>query len=296
MRTRTAVVMLLGACGSSGPEPQGPAQADEVWIPAGSFQMGHAPIPSGTAWSIDFSKVHTVTLPAFFIDRFEVTNEQYRRCFEANECPDELPGWPGYTFRDPRLAKYPFATLASHEAADAYCRWMGKRLPTEAEWERAARGPSSFDYPWGNAPPDCARVHCERPRAASPFNHYYAVGDDLDDVSPDGVHGMLTGVLETVHDVYDENYYAVSPATNPQGPSPNGMKRYAARGNWYGERADMDHLSFNGIEHPLPAWIRTHWGGYGTGIRCGRSDSKTRVTPDFFKERQRLMRGERSGQ
>ncbi|MBI5477980.1 MAG: SUMF1/EgtB/PvdO family nonheme iron enzyme [Deltaproteobacteria bacterium] len=83
----------------------------------------------------DFTPAHAVTLSPFFIDRYAVTNEQYLACFNAGVCPDETHGGGGdfyeqYHLADPRLAKYPMSTLASHEAAEAYCTWMGRRLPT----------------------------------------------------------------------------------------------------------------------------------------------------------------------
>jgi len=110
-------------------------------------------------------------------------------------------------------------------------------------------------------------------------------------VSPEGAHGMLTGVLETVHDRYEGAYYSMSPNRDPQGPSVSANGLYVARGNWHADVASLQHVSFNGMEHPLPAWIRTHWGGYNTGLRCARTDSKSHVTAEFYRERQRLLRG-----
>ncbi len=286
---RVALVALLAACSSNQAAPTGSPLPDEVWIPAGAFTMGHAAVAKVEAVDADFVVPHRVELSGFFIDKFAVTNSQYKACFDAGMCPDEAVGWRGYSFRDPRLADYPFATLASHPAAEAYCHWMGKRLPTEAEWERAARGPDSFDYPWGNSPPDCAQVHCDRPQAAPPFNHYYRVADTGADVSPEGVRGMLTGVLETVQDKYDFQYYRRSPTRDPRGPRASPTGQYVARGNWHAETSDLHHMSFAGLENPLPAWVRTHWGGYGTGLRCARSDTPVPVTAEFIRERQRLL-------
>jgi hypothetical protein len=137
--------MLLG-CETSGPtDCNGQPSSDEVCIMGGSFLMGHAAI-SDRPGDSPFAPVHKVTLSPFFIDIDPISNVQYKACFDAGACPDEppcpdpclVPFQAAYSIHDPALADYPMAT-ATVEGAEAYCLFAGKRLPTEAEWERAAR-------------------------------------------------------------------------------------------------------------------------------------------------------------
>ncbi len=142
---------------------------DMVLIPAGPFTMG----ASHAGADPDEQPPHRITLAAFRIDQYEVTHARYRRCVEAGACtlvPD-----PAYD--DPGRANHPVA-LANWSQAVAYCQWAGKRLPTEAEWEKAARGADGRRYPWGDEPADgLANVHTANgvspvgafPRSASPY-------------------------------------------------------------------------------------------------------------------------------
>ena len=279
-----SVVVALAGCGDGRtppPEagPQQPPNFDEVWIPGGTFTMGHDAVPSISYWDTDFNPVHQVTLSPYFIDRYPATNAQYKECFDAGACPDQqqLSGYPGVTFTDPRLAGFPFVTTADHAAAETYCMWRGKRLPTEAEWERAARGPDSFDYPWGNGPPDCTRIHCDRPALAAPFNHFYAVGDDGGDVSPEGVHGLLTGVPEYVKDFYVRNYYAASPSVDPQGPT-SSLDGYGSRGNWHVFKATSPSDMYNGVAfHCRPGITISATAAFGAPVAISRATSR-RIT------------------
>jgi formylglycine-generating enzyme required for sulfatase activity len=142
------------------------ADSTMVEIPAGDFVMG---LTVDEAWPLnqswrnlpDVTILHPFTrevpqlkmhLNTFFIDRYEVTNAQYRRCVEAEVCPSlslEGTSLPNGYATDPAYDQYPVRGVL-WEAANSYCRWLDKRLPTEAEWEKAARGPSGWRYPWGN--------------------------------------------------------------------------------------------------------------------------------------------------
>jgi len=102
---RLALVALLAACSSNQVAPAGPPLPDEVWIPAGAFTMGHAPVAKVEDVDADFVVPHRVELRDFFIDKYAVTNSQYKACFDAGMCPDEAVGWRGYSFRDSRLAE-----------------------------------------------------------------------------------------------------------------------------------------------------------------------------------------------
>jgi formylglycine-generating enzyme required for sulfatase activity len=198
-----------------------------------------------------------------------------------------------YRFTEPLQAGYPVATIID-EGAEAYCLWKGKRLPTEAAWERAARGSKGFDYPWGNEAPDCTRYLCDPTEMPASWSKYWLapVGANPGDVSPEGVHEMVTSAIQLVHDTYDYYYYKQSPYENPQGPAPG--NRRVGRGDF--NRRGSGSFSYNGQSSPLPAWVRSTSGG-GTivgGVRCARSDEGASATGEqFFRLRQRELRGDR---
>jgi formylglycine-generating enzyme required for sulfatase activity len=257
--------------------------------------MGHDE-PSGgpppAAGYPDFIPPHQVTLPPFFVDIFSVTNAQYKACFDASACPNDCmalhqcTNGDGYSIANPAFASFPVLT-AENAGAEAYCQWVGKRLPTEAEWERAARGPQDYDYPWGNDLPDCTRVRCDV------LNQYYSfpVGSIPGDVSPEGVREMVSNGQDVLHDAYDEWYYYNSPQADPQGPpqtDPLASFR-VLRGNIQDSRFNN---SFGYSAPVLPAWVR--FNGWG-GIRCARSDlpnmASPRTSEQFVRLRQRLSSG-----
>src|SRR4029078_12384674 len=211
--------------GGSAPPCHDEPFSNEVCIAGGTSRMGHPTIPSTVPGESPFAPVHKVTLPSFFIDVDPVTNGEYKACFDAGVCPDECqrnasapcqgPFASAYTMLDPKMADYPMAP-ATVDGADAYCRWRGKRLPSEAEWERAARGPKGFDYPWGNEAPDCGALHCDLPSFDPDFPHTpgsYPVGLQTLDVSPEGVRGMLTTVRHLLRE--PPTIYSAAAATNP---------------------------------------------------------------------------------
>jgi formylglycine-generating enzyme required for sulfatase activity len=166
--------------------------------------------------------VHTVYLDAFYIDRTEVTNAQYRACVEAGACsqPHDT-GW----YNDPNRAEHPVVYVDWNQA-NAYCRWAGKRLPTEAEWEKAARGTDGRTYPWGNSDPDCNKANY-----GDCVGDKTAVGSYPAGASPYGALGMAGNVCEWVADWYDLGYYSQSPTRNPPGPD-SGEERGLRGGSW----------------------------------------------------------------
>jgi formylglycine-generating enzyme required for sulfatase activity len=242
-----------------------------------------------------------VKLSPFFIDRYPATNAEYKECFDAGMCPGDckmLQSCGGamydeYQMTDPVLASYPAATITV-EGAEAYCRWKGKRLPTEAEWERAARGPQGFDYPWGNDAPDCTRYLCDPGDMPSSWSHYWLapVGANPGDISPEGVHEMVTSAIQIVHDYYDYYYYQRTPHENPQGPSPAFAPFRVARGDISVRGYFAKAIAYHGLTSPLPAWVREN-NSVG-GVRCARSDEAATVAGEqFFRMRQRVLRGDR---
>ncbi|MCB8929306.1 MAG: SUMF1/EgtB/PvdO family nonheme iron enzyme [Ardenticatenaceae bacterium] len=186
------------------PEPTGvPAPERMILIPGGSFLMG-----SETGEPNERPE-HPVTLDAYFIDQFEVTNEEYLACVADGGCTQTglRNSFRRAGYRDdPVFAGYPVMGVTWSQA-NAYCEWAGKRLPTEAEWEFAASGPDNFTWPWGNE-------FDARLSAASSLDTE-AVDNFVNGVSPFGVFNMAGNVNEWVLDRFDANFYANSPEENP---------------------------------------------------------------------------------
>lgn len=190
-----------------------------VYIPAGEFMMGNL------KWG---QVVHNIFLNAYWIDQTEITNVMYSKCVEANVC--DPPGKkrsqsrPSY-FDSPEFANYP-VVYVSWDDAMAYCSWMGRTLPTEAQWEKAARGQDERTYPWGE------NINCNKANYdSSCVGDTTEVGSYLSDKSPYGVYDLAGNVTEWVSDWYDEVYYSNSPSENPLGPE-NGQKKVERGGSW----------------------------------------------------------------
>ncbi|MBI2758637.1 MAG: SUMF1/EgtB/PvdO family nonheme iron enzyme [Chloroflexi bacterium] len=182
-----------------------------VFIPAGTFQMGGIDSNAET----DEKPVHQVTVRSFWLDKFEVTNGMYVQCVKAGVCPppQQLKSETRDSyFNNPDFNDYPVVYVTSGDAS-AYCKWAGRRLPSEAEWERAARGDTINTYPWGDQRPDATLAN---------FNYMLGdtarVGSYPAGASPFGALDMAGNVAEWTNDYYDGNYYANGPATNPTGP------------------------------------------------------------------------------
>jgi formylglycine-generating enzyme required for sulfatase activity len=196
--------------------PSGPV----VLIPAGPFEMGDEYHSSG-------QPIHTVILDAYYIDQYEVTNAQYAACVQTGACqpPGDCRHWGGLTYYDVDKAYHPVACVNWYDA-QAYCEWRGGRLPTEAEWEKAARGTDGRTYPWGEDSPDCVKA-----QYGDCGEGTIPVGSKPAGASPYGVQNMAGNVREWVADWYDEDYYARSPVNSPQGPS-SGSSKVRRGGDW----------------------------------------------------------------
>jgi len=191
-------------------------------IPAGNFIAG-----SNSGYDNE-KPVHTVYLDDFYIDKYEVTNVLYKACVDAGVCqPPEKTG--SFTrsnyFGNPEYDNYP-VVFVTWEDAQSYCQWRGMKLPTEAQWEKAARGTDGRVYPWGNdMNQNNANFH-DTVGDTSP------VGSYENGKSPYGVYDMAGNAWEWVADWYSDTYYLDTPLTNPTGPA-SGEYRVLRGGSWH---------------------------------------------------------------
>lgn len=183
----------------------------QVYIPEGTFRMG------GMDPDVqrDEEPVHNVTLKPYWMDKLEVTNAMYTLCVQAGACelPQTLKSETRQSyFNNPEFNDYPVVYVTWLQAK-TYCEWAGRRLPTEAEWERAARGDDFRTYPWGDARPDSSHGN---------FNYFVGdttrVGNFPAGASPYGVLDMAGNVAEWVADYYNADYYSQNVTVNPPGP------------------------------------------------------------------------------
>jgi serine/threonine-protein kinase len=229
------LVATLSACGakSAAINPVAPAvpavsPKDEiplVLVAAGKFEMG-------SDHYRDEEPLHVVGLRSFLIDQTEVTNAEYAHCLQQGFCqpPQRLDSYsrPEY-FGNPQYDAYP-VIYVTWDDADTFCKWAGRRLPTEAEWERAARGSDERIYPWGDQPPQANFLNYDFNLGDTSPTGDYPLG-----ASPYQVLDMAGNVAEWVADWYDPAYYSESPYSDP-GDSLATKYRVVRGGSWIDNR------------------------------------------------------------
>jgi formylglycine-generating enzyme required for sulfatase activity len=225
-----------------------------VSVPAGVFAMGSS--DSDPQAADDEKPQHTVYLEAYWMDQTEVTNRMYAVCVQAGMC--RSPGQSSsktrlFYYGESRYDDYP-VLYVSWEDAKAYCQWAGRRLPTEAEWEKAARGDGGRLFPWGDTPPTPGLLNYDNQVGDTTQAGSYPLG-----ASPYGALDMAGNVSEWTADWYDERYYAVSPALNPIGPL-SGTYRVLRGGSWFS--------SGRAVRAAFRLWNLPDLRSDGIGFRC----------------------------
>jgi formylglycine-generating enzyme required for sulfatase activity len=224
-----------------------------LYVPAGEFTMG------SDDGSSDEKPVHTVTLDAFWIDRTEVTNKMYSQCVEAGVCeePTNTNSFRRSSYYgNSNFDNYP-VIYVNWNMAKTYCEWADRRLPTEAEWEKVARGENASVYPWGNNAPNNNLLNFQ-----SAVGDTTEVGTYPDGASIYGAYDMAGNVWEWVNDWYSETYYSSSPASNPEGPD-SGQYRVLRGGAW-------SHYQ-NVVRSALRLSLDPSYSYLDVGFRCSRS-------------------------
>ncbi|HMS83002.1 MAG TPA: formylglycine-generating enzyme family protein [Nitrospira sp.] len=228
-----------------------------VTIPDGEFLMGSTEGKGRT----DERPQRSVYLDAFLIDQVEVTNQRYMEFVKATgHRPPPNPYGSGPLQSIKTIEQLPVVQTTWYDAK-AYCSWVKKRLPTEAEWEKAARGTDGRLYPWGNEPPTAKRSNFDREWEEE--KTLQPVGSLPDGDSPYGVKDMAGNAREWVADWYDAEYYKSAPLHNPIGPDKKGVVRSIRGGSWHSPAADITTVARGRGGFAL----QTH----GTGFRCARS-------------------------
>jgi formylglycine-generating enzyme required for sulfatase activity len=204
---------------------------EKILIPEGSWFVRGSSGPD----AFPDAPSQLVWLSEYRIDRFEVTNERYYSCVRAGICPEPIV-WSEH-LRNPARARYPVGWI-TFEAAEIYCRWIGGELPTEAQWEKAARGACTFHlpegcgpedelkYPWGNTTPTCSEANInfqdiEWPICCAPDCEPEEIGMHPSGASVYGVEDLVGNVSEMIREWYDEDAYSTcpDPCHDPTGPN-----------------------------------------------------------------------------
>ena len=246
-----------------------PADLEEmVLVPAGPFRMG---TEQGAG---DERPERTVFVSAFQIDRYEVTVAEYESCVHDRSCSEPYSGPEAYRLHfegdftnwgKPERALHPVNAVTWFQA-NTYCRWANKRLPTEAEWEKAARGTEGQRYPWGDEDPDCGWIVMDDGGDGCGQESTWPVGSKLRGASPYGVLDMSGNVWEWVADWWSRDYYVAGPTRDPLNneSGEDGLK--VLRGGSLADQNPHIHLATNRLAYGPKSRF-----DYTIGFRCARS-------------------------
>ena len=199
-----------------------------ILVPADKFSMGD---DNGES---DEQPIHQVYLDSYYIDKYEISNAIYKACEDVGVCDppnSKKSNDRSNYYGNPQYDNYPVVFVSWYKA-NTYCEWRGARLPTEAEWEKAARGTDRRTYPWGQ------EIGCDRANYYDLIQNEYCVGNTTKignyerGVSPYGLYDMAGNVWEWVADWYSDVYYQNSPFSNPLGPD-TGKYRSLRGGSWF---------------------------------------------------------------
>ena len=242
--------------------------SEMVFVPSGDFLRG------SNSDEPDAAPQRRITLSAYYIDRYAVSMARYRQCVSSGKC--SAPEAEGHcTWGKPGKDDHPINCVSWFQA-DEYCRWAGKLLPTEAQWEKAATGPKPRRYPWGKIPPDCALANF----ALNPDKKKYChdgtvkVNKYPGGASPYGALQMAGNVFHWVKDWYGKEYYRSSEARDPMGPF-EGKYRVVRGGSWFSREADLRTT----MRGPLPPGAKYNY----LGFRCMIYASDVKGTPSQAK-------------
>jgi formylglycine-generating enzyme required for sulfatase activity/uncharacterized caspase-like protein len=234
-----------------------------LYVPAGEFIMGSNDGKS------DEKPAHKANLSAFWIDQTEVTNAMYLKCVREEKCNE--PRRRGsytedYYFYNPQKGNYP-VIYVSWGDAKSYCEWVDRRLPTEAEWEKAARGKDGRIYPWGNDFPGSTSyfdlLGYNQPDTSE-------VGKSSKGVSVYGVFNLAGNVWEWTADWYSDTFYQNPPPLNPLGPE-KGEYRVLRGGSWYSILRAGNKYYFDGLRSSNRFWMAPNDSTNDVGFRCAMS-------------------------
>ncbi|MCZ6632772.1 MAG: SUMF1/EgtB/PvdO family nonheme iron enzyme [bacterium] len=250
-------------------------EPEMIRIPGGPFMMG------ATDGDSDEMPVRQIQVSTFYLDKYEVTVDRYRKCVEAGVCPEPHSGGAGFQhgieatycnwgFREER-ANHPINCI-NWVDADRFCKWEGKRLPTEAEWEKAARGTSGQRYPWGDEQATCDQIVMDDGGDGCGRESTWPVGSKPAGASPYGVMDMSGNVWEWVADWYAHDFYSqgftVDPLNHVQEVVPRrpgwGSGKVLRGGSW-ADQTSLIHRGPNRLSYAPDTFP-----DYTVGFRCAR--------------------------
>jgi hypothetical protein len=215
-----------------------------VYVPAGDFTMGTG---------VGDAPEHALTLAAYWIQQTKVTNRMYAQCVSTGACVPPAQELGGPVYSNPDFVNHPVVGV-TWDQAQTYCGWVQGRLPTEAEWEKSARGTTGNSYPWGIADPNCDLLN-----SGYCLGHTTDVTAYEDGTSQFGALDMAGNVFEWVADWYGDDYYGEASLTDPTGPESGEFR--VVRGSSF--ESDPDQI-LSGIRH----WAAPAFHSRDTGFRC----------------------------